>query len=70
MQEWYLDVVRKMNRTVARKKRKTLRVSFFSFLFKSGPLSYFLPHVTYLGKRLEEKEDKQMELISTPNKWA
>jgi hypothetical protein len=36
----------------------------FLFVFKSGPLNFFLPHVTDLGKGLEEKEDKKMELIS------
>jgi hypothetical protein len=37
----------------------------FLFVFKSGPLNYFLPHVTDLDKELEEKEDKEMELILT-----
>jgi hypothetical protein len=38
----------------------------FVFVFKFGPLNFFLPHVTYLSKGLEEKEDKKMELTPTP----
>jgi hypothetical protein len=65
------DVTRKTNSELYAKGRRGNAwffrfVSFLLLFLKSGPLNNCLPHVTDLDKGLEKKEDKQMELISTP----
>jgi hypothetical protein len=47
------------------RKGTCLSVFCFIFIFESGPLNYFLPHVIHLDNKLEEMEDNQMEVIST-----